>query len=126
MHESLIAAGFAPVQLQRLDEGETALDAALQVALAGGTAGLVITLGGVGPKGNTVATLQRHLHTELPGLMEAARAHAQRRVPQAMLMQGLAGLAGDTLALTLPGEADDALQVWAPLLPGLVHHFDNG
>jgi molybdenum cofactor biosynthesis protein MoaC len=123
MQEALVAAGFAPVQLRHLDAGESALDAALQQALAARGPGLVITLGGVDPKGRAVACLRRHLDTELPGLMEAARAHAQRRLPQAMFSQGLAGLAGDGIALTLSGEPDEALRAWTALLPGLVHHF---
>jgi cyclic pyranopterin monophosphate synthase len=60
----------------------------------------------------------------MPGIMEAARAHGQRRTPYAMISRGVAGLAGRSLIVTLPGSARGAQETLDALLPGLVHTLD--
>lgn len=87
---------------------------------------LIVTVGGtgVGPRDKTVETVQPLLTSELPGLMEAARAFGQARTPYAMLSRGiagLAGLAGNTVVCTFPGSRKGAEETLAAILPGLVH-----
>lgn len=84
---------------------------------------LIVTVGGtgVGPRDKTVETVQPLLTSELPGLMEAARAFGQARTPYAMLSRGIAGLAGNTVVCTFPGSRKGAEETLAAILPGLVH-----
>lgn len=84
---------------------------------------LVVTVGGtgVGPRDKTVETVQPLLTSELPGLMEAARAFGQARTPYAMLSRGIAGLSGNTVVCTFPGSRKGAEETLAAILPGLVH-----
>ncbi|MFC3686923.1 molybdenum cofactor synthesis domain-containing protein [Aquipuribacter hungaricus] len=61
------------------------------------------------------------LGTLVPGIPEALRADGVRRgVATAVLSRGIAGVAGRTLVVTLPGSTGacrDALEVLGPLLP---------
>lgn len=84
---------------------------------------LVITVGGtgIGPRDRTVEAVQPLLTTELPGLMEAARAFGQARTPYAMLSRGIAGLAGATVVATFPGSRRGAEETLAAIMPGLAH-----
>lgn len=84
---------------------------------------LLVTVGGtgVGARDKTVETVQPLLTSELPGLMEAARAFGQARTPYAMLSRGVAGLSGNTVVCTFPGSRKGAEETLAAILPGLVH-----
>ena len=59
------------------------------------------------------------LDHEVPGIAEAIRAAGRDKVPTAALSRGLAGVAGRTLVVNLPGSTGgvrDGLAVLAPLL----------
>lgn len=86
---------------------------------------LVVTLGGtgMGPDDLTVETLEPMFDRHVPGIMEAARAHGQRRSPRAMLSRGVAGLIGSTLVVTFPGSTSGARETCDALLPGLLRYF---
>lgn len=102
-----------------------ALRARIDSALAGG-ADLIVTVGGtsVEPDDRTVEVVQPLLDRELPGIMETARAHGQRRTPYAMLSRGVAGLIGDTLVVTFPGITSGAKETLDGLLAGMLHLFE--
>jgi cyclic pyranopterin monophosphate synthase len=87
---------------------------------------LIATVGGTGitPRDRSVETVRALIEREMPGIMEAARAHGQRRTPYAMISRGVAGLAGRSLIVTLPGSARGAQETLDALLPGLVHTLD--
>jgi cyclic pyranopterin monophosphate synthase len=87
---------------------------------------LIATVGGTGitPRDRTIETVRALIEREMPGIMEAARAHGQRRTPYAMISRGIAGLAGNTLLVTFPGSARGAQESLDALLPGLVHTLD--
>lgn len=87
---------------------------------------LIITVGGtgVGPRDRTVETVQPLLEREMPGIMETARNHGQRRTPYAMLSRGVAGLIGDTLVVTFPGSTRGARETLDALLGGVLHVFE--
>jgi len=66
---------------------------------------------------------------EAPGLAEALRRYGADRVPTAVLSRGLAGTAGRTLIVNLPGSSGgvkDGLAVLGPLLPHVVSQLRGG
>lgn len=84
---------------------------------------LVITVGGtgVGPRDITVDTIKPLLTTELPGVMEAARAYGQTKTPMAMLSRGVAGLIERTVVITFPGSRKGAEETFDAIAAGLPH-----
>lgn len=95
---------------------------ALKACLRHG-ADLVLLTGGTGLTADDTTPEQvlPLLDRLVPGIPEALRADGVRRgVPTAVLSRGVAGVAGTTLVVTLPGSTGacrDALEVLGPLLP---------
>ena len=93
---------------------------ALRAAVADGI-DVVVTSGGTGitPTDRTPEVTRALLDYEVPGIAEAIRAHSRDKVPTAALSRGLAGVAGRTLIVNLPGStggARDGLAVLGPIL----------
>lgn len=85
----------------------------------------VITTGGTGvaPRDVTPEAIRPVLSKEIPGLGELMRIEGLKKTPRAVLSRSLAGLAGATLVLTLPGSpkgAVESLDAVADLLPHIV------
>jgi molybdenum cofactor synthesis domain-containing protein len=82
---------------------------------------VVITTGGTGisPTDATPEVTRGLLDYEVPGLADAIRAAGAPAVPTAVLSRGLAGVAGRTLVVNLPGSTGgvrDGLTVLAGVL----------
>jgi molybdopterin biosynthesis enzyme MoaB len=66
---------------------------------------------------------------EAPGLAEAVRRYGEPQVPTSVLSRGIAGTAGRTLIVNLPGSTGgvrDGLAVLGPLLPHVVSQLRGG
>lgn len=106
-------------------------------AVAGAVASgvdVVLTTGGTGitPTDRTPEAVEPLLDRRLPGLADAIRAAGLPAVPTAVLSRGLAGVAGRTLVVTLPGSTGgvrDGLGVLDGVLDHAVdqlHGSDHG
>ena len=110
-------------------DGEPVADA-LREAIAAGV-DVVLTSGGTGvtPTDRTPEATRGLLDFEIPGIAEAVRAYSRDRVPAAALSRGLAGVAGHTLIVNLPGStggARDGLAVLGPILAHTVEQVRGG
>ena len=65
------------------------------------------------------------LDFEVPGIAEAIRSRSRDKVPSAALSRGLAGVAGRTLVINLPGSSGGARDGLAVLAPILAHAIDQ-
>ncbi|WP_433054068.1 MogA/MoaB family molybdenum cofactor biosynthesis protein [Dactylosporangium sp. CS-033363] len=127
--EGLRALGFDTSDPVVVPDGEP-VEAALREAVAGG-ADVVLTSGGTGitPTDATPEMTRRVLDYEVPGIAEAIRAAGAAKVPAAILSRGLAGVAGRTLVVNLPGSrggAKDGLTVLGPVLQHAVDQLGGG
>lgn len=86
---------------------------------------LIITTGGtgLGPRDVTVEATREVIEREIPGIMEAGRAYGQKRTPYAMLSRGLAGQAGKTLIVNLPGSSKGAKETLTAIFPAILHSY---
>jgi molybdopterin adenylyltransferase len=84
---------------------------------------LVVTTGGTGlaPRDQTPEATRRVVEREAPGLVEAMRAATFGANPHGMLSRGVAGLAGATLVVNLPGSARGVEESLAVIGPALRH-----
>jgi molybdenum cofactor synthesis domain-containing protein len=103
------------------------VEAALREAVQAGY-DVVVTTGGTGltPLDLTPEMTRRVLDREIPGIAEAIRsAGVAAGVPAAMLSRGLAGLAGGTLIVNLPGSTGGVRDGMAVLSGVLAHAIDQ-
>lgn len=115
-------AGVEGVECKLLPDDQQAIQAYLEDCCKRGL-DLVLSTGGTGlsPRDVTVEAAQALGGREVPGMMEAVRAHGQARTPRAMLSRGVAVQKGRTLILTLPGSGAGCREGWAALFPHVFH-----
>ncbi len=106
------------------------LEVVLLEAIGSG-ADVVLTTGGTGlsPTDVTPEATRRVLEREAPGIAEAVRRYGESKVPTSVLSRGIAGTAGRTLVVNLPGSTGgvrDGLAVLGPLLPHVVSQLRGG
>ncbi|MFE9107729.1 MogA/MoaB family molybdenum cofactor biosynthesis protein [Actinomadura geliboluensis] len=92
---------------------------------------IVVTSGGTGltPTDQTPEMTCQVLEWEIPGIAEAIRMEGREKVPAAILSRGLAGVAGRTLIVNLPGSTGgvrDGMAVLARVLPHAVDQLKGG
>jgi molybdenum cofactor synthesis domain-containing protein len=131
----LLVAGLRALGCEVPDEpfvvpdGEPVAEA-LAAAIADGI-DVVLTSGGTGvtPTDRTPEATRPLLDFEIPGIAESIRAYSRDKVPAAALSRGLAGVAGRTLVVNLPGStggARDGLAVLGPILRHTVEQVRGG
>jgi molybdenum cofactor synthesis domain-containing protein len=110
-------------------DGDPVAQALRQAVRAG--MDVVITTGGTGvsPTDRTPEATRSVLDYEIPGLADAVRDAGLPKVPTAVLSRGVAGVAGRTLVVNLPGSTGgvrDGLAVLADVLDHAVDQVRGG
>jgi molybdenum cofactor synthesis domain-containing protein len=129
--EALRAAGCSIVDGPLVIPDGDSVEAALRDSVAAGY-DVVITTGGTGltPGDLTPEMTRRVIDREIPGIAEALRSvGAAAGVLTAVLSRGIAGLAGRTLIVNLPGSTGgvrDGMALLGPVLGHAVSQVNGG
>jgi molybdenum cofactor synthesis domain-containing protein len=121
LRELLAAAGGELVAREVVADEAEAVTAALRRMVA--LAEVVLTTGGtgLGPRDVTPEATRAVLDREAPGIAEALRHASLQITPFAMLSRAVAGMAGRTLVVNLPGSPKAVREEWA-VLAGVLGH----
>jgi molybdenum cofactor synthesis domain-containing protein len=108
-----------------------AVEQALREAVAAGY-DVIVTTGGTGltPEDLTPDMTRMVIDREIPGVAEAIRAAGLAKgISSAMLSRGVAGMAGNTLIVNLPGSTGgvrDGMAVLGPVIAHALEQADGG
>ena len=125
LRDGLVELGFEVHGPQVVPDGEPVWEA--MTAGVNANYDVILTTGGTGltPGDHTPEVTRRVIEREVPGIADAIRRHSQEKVPASALSRGLAGVAGRTLIVNLPGSPGGCKDGIAVLSPILVHAVEQ-
>ena len=102
------------------------IESTLRDWVAAGRVDLIVTTGGTGlaPRDVTPEATRSVIEREIPGVAELMRGEGRKQTPYAALSRGIAGVAGRTLIVNLPGSEKGVRESLAPLVELLPHAVD--
>jgi molybdenum cofactor synthesis domain-containing protein len=120
----LTAEGY-DVAIEVIPDGASRVQEALRTAVGAGY-GLIVTTGGTGfgPRDLTPEGTAAIVDRPAPGLAEAMRSATFGVNPHGMLSRGVAGIAGRSLIVNLPGSVRGVEESLAVIVPALRHAVD--
>ena len=123
--QALVDLGFEVVETAIVQDGN-GVASQLRTWVAGEIP-LVITTGGTGlsPRDLTPEQTRLVIDRKIPGIAERVRSFSVEKVPAAVLSRGIAGSAGRTLIVNLPGSVGGARDGVAALAEVLGHAVDQ-
>lgn len=118
----LLAGAGIDADLAVVADGIESVAGALRAASEAGRP-LVVTTGGTGMAARDVTpeATRQVIDREAPGLAEAMRAASLEVTPHAMLSRGVAGIAGSTLVVNLPGSEKAVRESLEVVLAAIPH-----
>jgi molybdenum cofactor synthesis domain-containing protein len=130
LSDLLAAQGFKLTAVVVVPDEAEAIEAALRSAIDDAV-DLVATTGGTGlsPRDVTPEATRRVIDREAPGLAEALRQYRRDELPTTILSRAVAGIAGSTLVVNLPGSTGgvkDGAAVLAPVIGHAIAQLRGG
>ncbi len=125
--ESLQGTPFSIVCADIISDDREQITRELRALVDRGDIDLILTSGGTGlaPRDNTPEATREVIEREASGLAELMRLRGLEHTPRAMLTRGIAGAAGRTLIINLPGSPKAVREGIAALLPILPHAMET-
>jgi molybdenum cofactor synthesis domain-containing protein len=121
---ALAAAGFDLADVVVVPDEVPEIERALRARIS--AYGLVLTTGGTGvaPRDVTPEATRRAIEREVPGLTEEIRRRSAETNPKALGSRAVAGTAGRSLLMNLPGRPQGAVEAFACVATVLPHLVD--